>query len=246
MYTDFHERYLAKVVAMNLLSQLAGFRGTGLPIKLAGAQIENDPSKRRSVLISLTNENFIEARLLGETSYTITDKAFNNSEVQEYVGELNIGTPNSPFATWLSGPMMKQAIEDLISSKSVIKDSTTGKGKVVVSTIDGRSNDDVLFDRHLSMNLGDIACRLTEMSNSFSECLRVPPNSITSKDIASQLTQLHKENKKEIQRLKRTNDSLSVLFSEVDLTGGWDEFITKARDQFELAKTPKTLSETAA
>lgn len=228
MYSDFHERYLAKVVAMDMLSKLAGFTDRDQPVTLTSEQLEVCPVKRRSVIHSLTEQNFIEARVMGQTGYTITLKAFHECDQEPYIGELNIGTPDSPIATWLSGPMIKQAIADLVGGKSTIKDATNGRGKVVVSSIDARDEDQRFFDRHLSENLGAIACCVTDMSKAFSECLKVPPNSITSDNIGDELLKLHKEQAKEIERLKRTNDALIVFFCEVDELGGWGKFVELA------------------
>lgn len=230
MYTDFHERYLAKQTAMSMLSKFAGFTHADEILRVTGAQLEQDAGRRRSVIRSLIDEKFIEAGPLGDKSYAVTQKAFDACEWEPYIGELNIGTPDKPLATWLSGPMMKQAINDLVGGSAVIGDASTGRGKVVVSTVDGRSEAERMFDVGLAANLGQIACTVTGMSKSFSECLKVPPNSITAGNIAEEIVALHKEQGKEIERLKRTNDAIVVFLHEVELLGGWDEFVRLAKE----------------
>ena len=230
MYTNFHERYLAKQTAMDMLSKFAGFTDRDQTLRVTGAQLENDAGRRRSVITSLVAEKFIEAGPLGDKTYFVTNKAFAECDQEPYIGELNIGTPDKPLATWLSGPMMKQAIADLIENKAVIGDASTGRGKVVVSTVDGRSEAERVFDVGLAENLGRVACAVTGMSKAFSECLKVPPNSLTSGNIEAEILALHKENGKEIERLKRTNDAIVVFLHEVEILGGWDEFIRLAKE----------------
>lgn len=231
MYTNFHERYLAKQTAMDMLSKFAGFTNSGQTLIVTGAQLEQDAGRRRSVVKSLIEANFIGAGALGDKKYFVTQKAFNECGVEPYIGELNIGTPDKPLATWLNGPMMKQAIEDLVAGTALITDASTGRGKVVVSTVDGRSEAERMFDVGLAENLGRIACSVTDMSKAFSECLKVPPNSITAGNIEEDILALHKENGKEIERLKRTNDAIVVFGYEVEKLGGWDEFIRLAKQQ---------------
>lgn len=230
MYTDFHERYLAKIVAMDMLSKFAGYTNNDSLLTVTGAQLENDAGQRRSVIQSLIKDKFLDAGPPGQKFFVVAQKAFNECDLEPYVGELNIGTPDKPLATWISGPMMKQAIEDLVSGKAVIRSATKGRGKVVVSTVDSRSESERAFDVGLAENLGEIACTVTGMSKSFSECLKVPPNSITALGIGEEMLKLHSEQGKEIERLKRTNDAMVVFFHEVDQLGGWDEFIRLAKE----------------
>lgn len=235
MYTAFHERYLAKVFAMDMLSKFAGFTNSDKALIVTGSQLEKDPGFRRGVVLSLIKGGFIKSVGMGG-DYNINQKAFDECDCENYVGELNIGTHAKPLATWLSGPVMKSAIEDLLQNKAVVQDSATGRGKVVVSTIDGRSSTEVAFDRYLSLNLGLIACSTTEMSTAVSECLKVPINSVTSDGIEAQLAELLTTNQKEVQRLKRTNDALRILFLEVSEQGGWDVFVNGAKTMYSSAE----------
>ena len=230
MYTDFHERFLSKQTAMDMLSKFAGFIDRDQALIVTGEQLEIDASRRRSVVHSLLENDFLEATPMGQDGYIVTNKAFADCDQAPYEGELNIGTPDKPLAKWLSGPMMKRAIADLVSNKAAIRDASTGRGKVVVSTFDARSEAERMFDVGLAENLGQIARTVTGMSVAFSECLKVPPNSLTAANIQDQICDLHNAQVKEIERLKRTNDAIVVFGYEVEKLGGWDEFIRLAKE----------------
>lgn len=230
MYTDFHKRYLAKRTAMDMISKFAGFTDRDKQLVVTGEQLENDAGRRRSVIHSLIEAKYIEATPMGQGGYLVTDKAFSECDQEPYIGELNIGTPDKPIATWLSGPMMKKAIADIIENKATIKTASTGKGKVIVSITDSRSEAERAFDVGLAENLGQLAASITNMSSAFAECLKVPPNSITAANIENELYDLHKAQNKEIERLKRTNDALVVFLHEVSVLGGWKEFIRLAKE----------------
>lgn len=229
MFQEFHTRYLAKQTAMDILSKLAGFTPKDKPLELAGSAIERDPGKRRNVINQLVDQKYIESMGLGQGYFLVTGKALEKYSQDPYEGELNIGTPSKPLATWLSVEIMKQAIEDLLSNKACITDSTKGSGKVVLSTMDARTDAELFFDRHLASYLGEFAIDFTNMSVSFAECLKVPPNSLTAQNIEAELSVMYKENSKEIQRLARTNDAITVFKQQVEETGGWDAFIQLAR-----------------
>lgn len=229
MIEEFHLRYLAKQTAMDLLSKLAGFTPRDSILEVFGDAIEKSAYKRRYVVRGLIEQEYLEKPALGQTHYVVTNKAFSEWGQEPYDGELNIGTPNKPLATWLSAEMMKQAIDDLIGNKARIKDASQGDGKVVLSALDARTDAELFFDRHLAENLGELASDVTNMSRAFSECLKVPPNSLTAQNIESELDAIYKEHAKEIQRLARTNDAIVVLKQQVQETGGWPDFIQRAR-----------------
>lgn len=240
MYTDFHERYLSKLTAMDMLSKFAGFTDQDKQLIVTGEALEKDPARRRSVVHSLIEAKYLEGTPMGQAGYIVTEKAFQGDALEPYIGELNIGTPDKPIATWLSGPMMKQAIEDLVQGKAKITKASNGRGLVVVSTVDARSEAEREFDVGLAANLGQLACDVTNMSRSFAECLKVPPNSLTSANIENEIYDLHKAQGKEIERLKRTNDALIVFLNEVDRIGGWEEFLRLAKE------TVPAMSETSS
>ncbi len=229
MIDPFHLRYLAKQTAMDLLSKLAGFTPRDSILEVFGDAIERGAGKRRFVIQSLIAQEYLEKPALGQTHYVVTDKAFAECEQAPYDGELNIGTPSKPLATWLSAELMKMAIDDLVGNRACIKDASQGDGKVVLSLRDARSEEELFFDRHLAANLGELASDVTPMSKAFAECLKVPPNSLTAQNIAIELDVIYKENSKEIQRLARGNDAITALTQQVYETGGWAEFIKRAR-----------------
>jgi len=229
MIEPFHLRYLAKQTAMDLLSKLAGFTPRDSVLEVSGDAVENTSSRRRFVIQELVAQAYLERPSLGQTHYIVTNKAFAECEQAPYDGELNIGTPNKPLATWLSAEMMKQAIDDLVGNRAQIKDASQGDGKVVLSAMDARSDAELFFDRHLAANLAELASDVTNMSKAFAECLKVPPNSLTAQNIAVELDTIYKDNAKEIQRLARTNDAITALTQQVYETGGWAEFIQRAR-----------------
>ncbi len=231
MFNESHTRYLAKQTAMHMLSKLAGFTPKDHQLVLAGDAIERDVGRRRSMLQQLVEHKYLETQALGQTLYVVTGRALDETGVETYTGELNIGTPAKPLATWLSAEMMKQAIDDLLSGDAKICDASRGSGKVVLSTFDARSDSEVSFDRNLAANLAEFADELTGMSTSFAECLRVPPNSLTATNIGAELATLYKDQKKEIQRLQRTNDAITVFVKHVEEDlGGWVEFIKLIKD----------------
>ena len=231
MPNSHHLYHLSKIFAMSALSRLAGYSPReDLPTTSADA-IERDSWSRRHIINDLVLGKYIETTGLGQKHYIVTGRAFDECEVEPYEGELNIGTPRNPLATWLSPGIMKQALEDLAGNKARIKEASRGDGKVVLSFLDARSEAEHFFDRTLAENLGELAEEFTGMSKSFAECLRLPPDSLTAMNIESEISEIFKMNAKEVQRLSRTNDALTVLTDRVQASGGWNEFMnwSKAR-----------------
>jgi len=232
MIEEFHKRYLAKATAMDFLSKFAGLTDGEIQLTVTPLEIERSDKKRRGVVLALIEAGYLESGDLGQRVYPVTLKAFEECGVEPYIGELNIGTRDKPLATWLSAEVMKQAITDLAAGSAVIEDCMRGKGKIVRSIVDARSDSDRAFDDFLFGNFGDVVCAVTEMSNTFAENLRFQFTGVTSKTLPSYLLNIVGEQEKEIQRLKRRNDALKVLCLHVDDVGGWDEFLSLARLEF--------------
>jgi len=218
---------------MDFLAKASGFLNADMPLSMTADRIEKDPKARRSVIHSLIDEGYIKPNAIGENTYQVTLKAFNEEDMEPYIGELNIGSRDRPLATWLSGPMMKYAIEDLASGRAVIKHS--GKNTIIVKNEDARDPREVEFDRWLSVNIGFLACELTDMSKSFSECLKLPEFSgeiVLEETLAKIMT----DHNKEIERLKRTNDAIVTFANHVERIGGWGAFRHGAYKLFSESK----------
>jgi hypothetical protein len=239
MIEEFHERFLAKAFCMHALSKFAGYVKGYPTIQIE--RIEKNLSKRRGVVRALLDEGYLEVEDTAQGDiYTVTHKAFDETEEEPYIGALNIGSHEKPLATWLSAEVMKQAILDLASGNAVIQDCTRGRGKVVLSLRDARSQEEREFDDFLFGNFRSIVCTVTEMSNTFAENLRFQFTGVGAADGFDHLVGLLAEQRKEIQRLKRKNDALVVLESEVARLGGWSEFLKLARLQFLSEQSAKS------
>ena len=227
-YTDFHTRFLAKASAMDVLAKLAGFVDSATPLTVTAERLERTASDRRAVVLSLIKDGYLESPPIGSHDFVVTQKAFTESEWEPYVGELSIGSLDKPLAIWLSGPIIKKAVMDLLDGSATVVDGSRG-GKVVVSTLDARGDDERVFDDWLAANLSEVVCAMTDVSSTIGECLKVPPKSVVSLAL---LESLRKDQDKEIQRLKRCNDAIAATIFQVEEMGGWDVFLAAARSEW--------------
>lgn len=228
MIEEFHIRLLGKAYGMDMLSKLAGFVPPEsvhqAPVMMVD-RVERDPAKRRGVLLSLLSEGYLEE--VSGDSVRLTDKAFSEIETETWQGQLSIGNPSSPLATWLSGGIIKQALSNLLAGDAMIVDGPAGK--VVVSKKDGRSEKDRVFDEWFLANFRELARNVADMSEVVAQGITFRFTGGTSESAYKELLSIEAEQQKELERLRRSLDAITVFKMRLRRLGGWESFLELAR-----------------
>ena len=233
MIEDFHKRYLTKHFALHEMSVFAGFRDGDEACLVTPHQVERSPDLRLGAIRDLLDGGYIID--VGDDDYEVTPKAYDESPMEEYIGKLRVGSGNKPLAVWLSGPVLKAALEDLEVGDALIKEDGKG-GKFVVAMVDDRTEFQIDADEYLYDNFREVCETLTDLSKVTLENLALGEMA-SFVGLDKHVAELMDEHAKEIERRKRKYDALSALSYMIEngRHGSWEAFIAQgyalARDK---------------
>lgn len=227
MYNDHHTRVLAKSFLAQTLAVMVGLREAGQPTIRVSALERND-RRWLKVIRTLEDDGYVkvdEAVSGADPQLVITDKIFSETEAEEYVGQVRVGSPREPIAMWLSTGILRACVDDMLAGKAGVTVDDKGHRRLERTEDSAGAKS---FSNWLCSELGPLARKHTDIGKSAAQDLcvqslgNVQPQASA---VAFALDGYMADKLGQLERLKREVDAIEALRSAIHRSGGWQHFL---------------------